>query len=158
ASTAAFDASGAFKVDNEIITYAGKTATTFTGCTRGAAETTAVTHATSAPITPARRITAITATELTFGGNTIVTEASVATTFTSLTRLLLPGTTRKFFTLEQNAGDINVFEIFKGIEVNTVNFTMPTSGEIGAEFGLLGTKYALGQVSGSTYAALLGNT
>src|SRR5262249_81983 len=157
-STAAFHASGAVRVDSEIITYTGKTGTTLTGCVRGAAETTAASHSTGVNVIPIRRITAITATDVTFGNNTIVTEAALAVTVITLTKLLSPGTTRKFFTLEQNAGDINVFEIFKGIESNTANFTMPTSGEIGVEFGMLGTKYALGQVAGSTYAALLGNT
>ncbi len=37
-STAAFTSTGAIKVDDEIIPYTGKTATTFTGCTRGGAE------------------------------------------------------------------------------------------------------------------------
>ena len=157
-STTAFDASGAFKVNNEIITYTSKNATQFLGCTRGAGETTASSHSNGNPVYPIRRITVIDATDVTFGGNTVVTESAVAVTVITLTKLLLPGTTRKFFTLEQFAGDINVYEIFKGVEANTVNFTMPTSGEIGTEFGMVGTKYAIGQVAGSTYAALLGNT
>lgn len=37
-STAAFTATGVIKIDDEIIPYTGKTATTFTGCTRGGAE------------------------------------------------------------------------------------------------------------------------
>jgi len=158
ASTAAFDASGAFRVDTEIITYTGKTGTTFTGCTRGAAETTAASHSNGAAVIPIRRITAITATDVTFGNNTVVTEAALAVTVVTLTKLLLPGTSRKFYSLEQFGGDINVFEIFKGVEANTAAFTVPTSGEVGVEFGLIGTRYALGQVSGSTYAATLGNT
>ena len=40
-TTAAFPTSGRIDIDSELITYAGKTATTFTGCVRGANSTTA---------------------------------------------------------------------------------------------------------------------
>lgn len=43
--TAAFPSSGMLKVDDEIIKYTGKTATTFTGCTRGYQSTIAAIHA-----------------------------------------------------------------------------------------------------------------
>ena len=43
-STTDFPTSAAFKIDDEIITYSGKTATTFTGCTRGTNGSTAATH------------------------------------------------------------------------------------------------------------------
>ena len=43
-STSAFTASGAIWIDGEYITYSGKTATDFTGCTRGADGTTAAAH------------------------------------------------------------------------------------------------------------------
>lgn len=43
-STAAFSSSGAIIIENEIITYSGKTATQFTGCTRGAAGSSNTTH------------------------------------------------------------------------------------------------------------------
>lgn len=44
-STAAFGSTGHLYIESEEITYTGKTATTFTGCTRGANSTTAATHA-----------------------------------------------------------------------------------------------------------------
>jgi len=47
-STAAFTSSGSILIDSETITYSGKTATTFTGCTRGVSGTgsgAATTHA-----------------------------------------------------------------------------------------------------------------
>lgn len=158
-STTAFDASGAVRIESEIITYTAKTATDLTGCTRGAGETTAATHLDNTVVRPVRKITAITATVITCGGNSLVDEGPTGScTITALTKLLKPGTTRAFFTLEQHAGDIDIYEIFKGIETNTVAFTMPTSGEIGAEFGMLGTKYGTGLVSGSTYTSTLGNT
>lgn len=44
-STAGFDAVGSIQIENETITYTGITNTTFTGCTRGASNTTAASHA-----------------------------------------------------------------------------------------------------------------
>ena len=43
-STSGFPASGRIKIDNEIITYAAKTSTTFIACNRGQSDTDAVTH------------------------------------------------------------------------------------------------------------------
>jgi len=43
-STAGFDAAGSIQIANETITYTGTTTTTFTGCTRGTAGTTAAAH------------------------------------------------------------------------------------------------------------------
>jgi hypothetical protein len=42
--------SGSFQVDNEVITYTGKTTYTFTGCTRGQYDTTAASHLTAASL------------------------------------------------------------------------------------------------------------
>lgn len=52
-STAAFTSSGSILIDSETITYSGKTATTFTGCTRGVSGTgsgAATTHANGATV------------------------------------------------------------------------------------------------------------
>lgn len=43
-SASSFDASGTIQIDGELITYTGKTATDFTGCSRGAAGTDAAAH------------------------------------------------------------------------------------------------------------------
>ena len=45
-STTDFPTTGTIRIENELITYTGKTGTTFTGCTRGASDTTAADHAT----------------------------------------------------------------------------------------------------------------
>jgi hypothetical protein len=50
-STADFYDEGRFIVDSEVIAYTGKTATTFTGCTRGLENTTAAAHNTAATVT-----------------------------------------------------------------------------------------------------------
>jgi len=52
-STSAFPSTGRIDIDTELITYTGKTATTFTGCVRGANGTTAASHSTSATVTNA---------------------------------------------------------------------------------------------------------
>lgn len=51
ASTSSFQTQGRFIVDSEVISYTGKTSTTFTGCTRGDEDTTATTHLTGATVT-----------------------------------------------------------------------------------------------------------
>ena len=43
-STTGFESRGIITIENEVITYTGKTATTFTGCSRGAGGTTAAAH------------------------------------------------------------------------------------------------------------------
>jgi hypothetical protein len=47
---------GWFRIDNEIITYTGKTRTTFTGCTRGARGTVAATHLANATVSNLWRV------------------------------------------------------------------------------------------------------
>lgn len=59
-STAAFTSSGSILIDSETITYSGKTATTFTGCTRGVSGTgsgAATTHADGATVTQSTTFT-----------------------------------------------------------------------------------------------------
>jgi len=43
-STSSFNSSGKIYIENELISYTGKTSTTFTGCTRGEGNTTATSH------------------------------------------------------------------------------------------------------------------
>ena len=50
-STVGFPDVGTITIENETITYTGKTSTTFTGATRGASSTTAAAHATSIAVT-----------------------------------------------------------------------------------------------------------
>jgi len=58
ASTASWNNKrGIIKIDSEEISFTGKTATTFTGCTRGANGTTAATHANGATVYSATNIT-----------------------------------------------------------------------------------------------------
>jgi len=52
-ATAAFPTSGRIDIDTELITYSGKTATTFTGCVRGANGSTAASHLDNAVVTNA---------------------------------------------------------------------------------------------------------
>lgn len=160
-ATTITNATGYIKIDSEIMAFSARTATTFT-VTRGALGTTAATHADNAPVLIGRTITALTATVMTFGGDVVLNETAISTTFTTSTVVLVPGTTRSFGTFEQEFSDLNagsgLFEIFKGGEVNTAQFSMPTSGQINIDFNLIGTRYATGQVASSTYTAAAGRT
>jgi len=49
-NTSGFEATGTIEIDNETITYTGKTVNSFTGCTRGTGGTTAVAHTTDTEI------------------------------------------------------------------------------------------------------------
>lgn len=160
-ATTITNSTGYIKIDNEIMAFSARTATTFT-VTRGALGTTAATHLDNAPVLIGRTITALTATVMTFANDVVVNESAISTTFTTTTQALVPGTTRYFGTFEQKFSDLNggsgYYEIFKGGEVNTAQFNMPTSGQINIDFTLLGTRYATGQVSGSTYTSAAGRT
>lgn len=153
---------GYIKIGTEIIAYTARTATTFTGCTRGALGTTAASHSDNDAVLIGREITAVSALVLTFGNAVVLDEGPIATTFTTSTVVMVPGTTRYFGTFEQEFGDLNggsgLYEIFKGGEVNTAQFSMPTSGQVNIDFNLIGTRYATGQVASSTYTAAAGRT
>lgn len=56
-STTGFAATGTILIGSELITYSGKTGTDFTGCTRGADGTTAVSHTTGVTVTDAATFT-----------------------------------------------------------------------------------------------------
>ena len=56
-STTAFTSSGVLLIGSELITYSGKTPTTFTGCVRGVAGTTAAAHLDNAVVTLATTFT-----------------------------------------------------------------------------------------------------
>ena len=76
-----------------------------------------------------------------------VNESSVATTFTANRKQCVAGTARTFFTLEQQFTDLNsgsgLFEIFSGQEVNTLQATIPTSGQATFDINLVGMSIAL---------------
>lgn len=63
-STTGFSTAGAIFIGAEVITYTGKTATSFTGCTRGAAGSQAAAHSTGASVAGAQVAAANTATLL----------------------------------------------------------------------------------------------
>lgn len=155
--TPATGATEAILIENEWITYTGKSTNTLTGCTRGAFGSTADTHADTTAAYPVKTITAITATKLTFANHPCVDETSVAITFKTRKKQILAGTTRKFFTVEEWFEDIDEYERFMGQEVNTTTAQIPTSGETSFEANLIGTDNAATQAASSTYTAAAGN-
>ncbi|MEP7340430.1 MAG: phage tail tube protein [Acidobacteriota bacterium] len=142
----------------EIIKYTAASAGNLTGCTRGWAKTTAAAALSGAVPLPGRTITAISALVLTFSDTGIQTEASVSTTFTANTKILVPGLIRKYFSIENNFQDIATFRRYMGCETNTIQGKIPTSGEATVEFGVLGLQYAITQAASSTYIPTLGST
>lgn len=84
ASTTGYPSASTIRIDDELITYTGKTATSFTGCTRGTNNTTATVHnlgATVRLIGQRRSIKTNTATTVTVTNNFSVVNA-VGDTFT----------------------------------------------------------------------------
>lgn len=156
--TSAFSAAGAAKVDNEWVRYTGKTANSLTGVTRGAFGTAAATHNNAAVIVPVREITAISDTELTFGNDTVVTEAAVTVTVLTNRKRALGGTTNKFFSVAQRFVDIAAGEYFTGEEVNTLAINIPTTGEVTMQAAFVGLGFGQVEPSGATYTAIAGRT
>jgi len=142
----------------EIIKYTAAGSNQLTGCTRGWAGTTAAVASGGVVALPGRTITNISALVLTFSDTGIQTETAVSTTFTANTKILVPGLTRKYYTLEQYFQDIAAFRLYNGVEASRMQIRVPTSGPVGVEFGVNGLGYGTSQVASSTYTALAGNT
>lgn len=158
-SGTAFNAGpGAIRVDNEWITYTSKTTNTLNGCVRGAFDTVAASHSNGAEVMPVREITTITATELTFANDTVVTEGSFAATITSNRLRALAGIVNKFFSVAQKFTDIVAGEFFSGEEINTLTINVPTSGECTMEANFVGVGFGIVEPGGATYVATKGRT
>lgn len=147
-------------IENEWITYTGKSTNTLTGCTRGAFGSTAASHSNGVDAYPVKEITALSATAITFGNHPCVDEASVAITFKTRKKQLIGGTTRIFGTLERQHPDtaVDIFSTVKGCEVDTMALTIPAAGETNAQFNFVGQEVSGAQVSGATYQSALGNS
>ena len=85
ATTAAFAAAGTLLIDSEIITYTGKTATTFTGCTRGTAGSTAVSHVIYTGVIAYTTTTILTSSTVGFAASGTIVIGREILTYTSLT-------------------------------------------------------------------------
>lgn len=158
-SGAAFNAGpGAIKIENEWITYTSKTSNTLNGCKRGAFGTAPAAHANSVEVIPVREITAITATDLTFANDTVVTEGSFAATILSNRYRALAGTTRRFFSAAQRFTDLAFGEFFTGQEINTLTLNIPTGGEVTIEANFVGVGFGTVEPGGATYVVTKGRT
>lgn len=159
ASTAFTTTGGYLKIDSEIIKYSGIAANVVTVTQRGACGTTAATHTDSTTVLPGRQITAISATVLTFGNDTVVDESAVSTTFTTNASVCTTGVTRSYFSVEEQYPDtaVDLYKTHGGCEVNTWQVQVPTEGEVTTEYGLVGLNYTGAQSSGTpTYTATAG--
>lgn len=84
------------------------------------------------------RITALTATVMTV--HPAPADASAAGTW-SLTvqgKVLVPGTTKRSFTIEQSHPDIDVTEVFTGCRFGDMSLQVPPNGMVGVNFGVMG--------------------
>lgn len=88
------------------------------------------------------RILAVAAQEIEFATGTVATAENFAsgTTITNQSFYGVAGSTRKFFTHEVSYLDLDTvtYEYFRGSEVNTCAINVPTSGEVTAEFAMVG--------------------
>ena len=80
ASTSTFPSTGTIYIDSEAITYTGVTGTQFTGCTRGAQSTTAVSHANSTTVYLIPTITSVTTNGVTTYNITYTLSSAVSIT------------------------------------------------------------------------------
>lgn len=84
-------------------------------------------------------------------GGTITLDRDIAaaetfasgTTITSLVKYGVAGSTRKFFSYEVSYLDLSpiVYEYYRGMEVNSLNLEIPTSGEVTGSFEMVGVDY-----------------
>jgi hypothetical protein len=101
ASTSGFSTTGAMIIDAELITYTGKTATTFTGCTRGAAGSSAASHTTGTAVSGAQVATANTSTLLQLN-STSLTNGVTLNTSTQEVSVAVAGTYNFAFSAQLN--------------------------------------------------------
>jgi trimeric autotransporter adhesin len=84
-TTSGFSTAGAVIIGAELITYSGKTSTSFTGCTRGAAGSPNVSHASGASVNGAQVATANTATLLQLNTQDLSNGVTLNTTTSEIT-------------------------------------------------------------------------
>jgi hypothetical protein len=153
-SAASFPSSGVIAINTsgtvEFVKYTGKSTNTLTGCSRGAWDSVAASHSNGDSVYPVFTITAINATELTFGGDTVATESAVSTTFMSNRKRAASSTTRTRFSIEKANLDRSLFQTFKGAEVNDVEIVIGL-GQGQATFNMIGQTNTTAQESGATY-------
>ena len=94
------------------------------------------------------RVTAVTATDLTVTGLTLVDEAADASQSLNLVgKRVGVGTTLTTFTFERQFLDLTKYEVFTGVAVNAMSLTISPEEIVGGSFTLVGMAH--GGVSGS---------
>jgi len=160
-SAANFPTSGVAAIDSagviEFVKYTGKAGNQLTGCTRGVWDSIAASHSNGDAVYPVWTITNITATVLTFAGDTVVTESSVSTSFKSNRKRAASGTQRVRFSVEKANLDQSLFQTFKGVEVNDVEIAIGI-GQGQATFNMFGQNNTTAQEGGATYTPKRGSS
>ena len=145
-STAGFLTAGELRITTEVITYTGKTATTFTGCTRGARGSANIAHSTGAVVTKIQSPAANTATPMyinttDFSNNvTIVDEYKLTATKSGLYNLQWSG---QFNNTDTTEHDGSVWLRINGVDVpGSTGFIAVVSSRGGtAGHGIIGWNY-----------------
>jgi hypothetical protein len=82
------------------------------------------------------------------GGNALVTDAAgESVTVTTLTYQLKAGTVRRSFSVMRHFSDLQAgdkpFHLYTGVELNTMNLTIPSDGIVNGTFGVMGKTQTL---------------
>jgi hypothetical protein len=126
ASTTGFSNSGAIIIGMELITYTGKTATSFTGCTRGAAGSPNVSHTTGAFVNGAQVAVANTSTLLELN-TTVLSNGVTLNTSTQEISVAVGGTYNFAFSVQLNNSSIGQTRVALWFAVDGADMANSTS-------------------------------
>lgn len=126
ASTTGFSNSGAIIIGMELITYTGKTATSFTGCTRGAASSPNVSHTTGAFVNGAQVAVANTSTLLELN-TTVMSNGVTLNTSTQEISVAVGGTYNFAFSVQLNNSSIGQTRVALWFAVDGADMANSTS-------------------------------
>lgn len=141
-STTGFPTSGEIRIEAEVITYTGVTATTFTGCTRGARGTTNVAHSTGVYVTKIQAPGANTAAPMYFNTTDFANDVSLAST-TKLT-VANPGIYNLQWSGQFNNSDTSLHDVSVWLRVDGTDLAGST--------GFISVPNVHGGVDGHTIA------
>lgn len=125
-STSGFSTVGAIIIGMELITYTGKTATSFTGCTRGAASSPNVSHTTGASVNGAQVAVANTSTLLELN-TTVMSNGVTLNTSTQEISAAVGGTYNFAFSVQLNNSSTGQSRVAVWFAVDGVDLANSTS-------------------------------
>ena len=115
-STTGFPTTGQIRIESEVITYTGVTATTFTGCTRGVLGTANVAHSTGVAVTKIQAPGANTAAPMYFNTTDFANDVTLAAT-TKMT-VANPGIYNLQWSAQFNNSDTSLHDVSVWLRIN----------------------------------------